>query len=119
MAASNKQPKKKAPAKKAPAKNAPAKKAAPKKAATKKAAAPKKKPGRPAKTSNPGAEFVKVKAQIENDAGELVDAARTLVTSVSGVAPQTAISYVAEIITANDVKSASLRKRVLKWFKRS
>lgn len=118
MAASKKQPKKQTPAKKAPAKKAPAKKAPAKKAAPKKAAA-KKKPGRPAKTSNPGAEFVKVKAQIEKDAGELVDAARTLVTSVSGVAPQTAISYVAEVITANDIKSAPLRKRVLKWFKRS
>ena len=119
MAANKKQPKKQTPAKKAPAKKAVAKKAPAKKAAAKKAAPAKKKPGRPSKTSNPGAEFVKVRAQISKDADELVDAARALVTSVSGVAPQTAISYVAEVITANDIKSAPLRKRVLKWFKRS
>lgn len=117
MADNKKQPKKqaskKAVAKKTPAKKAPAKK----KPVAKKA--PAKKPGRPPKTSNPDAEFVKVKAKIEADAGELVDAARTLVTTVSGVAPQTVTTFVGELITANDVKSASLRKRVLRWFKRS
>ncbi len=115
MTQNKKQPKKQAAAKKAPAKKAAAKKAPVKKAAAK------KKPGRPAKatTSNPAAEVEEVKVQIEQDAGELVDAAKSLITTVSGIAPQTAISYVSEVITANDVKSAALRKRVLKWFKRS
>ena len=49
---------------------------------------------------------------------DVVSETRELIKSASGVAPQTAITFVSELITANDIKSASLRKRVLSWFKR-
>ena len=117
---SNKKKAKKAPAKKAPAKKAPAKKAVAKKTTSQDSEA-KKKTARPAKTSTSvsTSELADVKVKIEQDATELVDAAKSLITSVSGVAPHTAVTLVSEVITANDIKTAALRKRVLKWFKRS
>lgn len=104
MATSKKQPAKAASPKKAAPKKAAAKKAAPKKAAS--TDQPKKKPGRPPKTAQPKVEIT---------------------VSASGIAPMTVASKVAETITkanetvikANDVKSPSLRERMLKWFKRS
>lgn len=118
--ADNKKPKKKIaskqtkPASRATAKKAPAKKAQAKKAPAKKA--PAKKAGRPPKqkTSATPAQMDKAVFSIEttkSDSGELI-------TSVSGVAPQTVVNYAAELITANDVKSSTLRKRMLQWFKR-
>jgi hypothetical protein len=107
-------------AKKAPAKKAAAKKAVAKKTTSQDSEA-KKKTTRPAKTSTSvsSSELADVKVKIEQDATELVDAAKSLITSVSGVAPHTAVTFVSEVITANDIKSVALRKRVLKWFKRS
>lgn len=113
---------KKKPAKKtAAAKKAPAKKAAAKKVATKKALAQadaKKKPGRPPKTSSSSAELKEATARMTKEIDDVVSETRELIKSASGVAPQTAITFVSELITANDIKSASLRKRVLSWFKR-
>jgi hypothetical protein len=112
--------KKKPVQKKAVAKKAPAKKAAGKTAAAKKATTPaqaKKKPGRPAKAK----QIESVEAEVNDvvdSVEEAVTEARELITSVSGIAPQAAFSYVAELITANDIKSKTLRKRVLAWFKR-
>jgi hypothetical protein len=111
MAAKKKPVQKKAATKKAPAKKAPAKKASAQ-------ADAKKKPGRPPKTSSSSAELKEATARMTKEIDDVVSETRELIKSASGVAPQTAITFVSELITANDVKSASLRKRVLAWFKR-
>lgn len=111
MAAKKKPAQKKAATKKAPAKKAPAKKASAQKDS-------KKKPGRPPKTSSPSAELKEATARMTKEIDDVVTETRELIKSASGVAPQTAITFVSELITANDIKSASLRKRVLSWFKR-
>lgn len=111
MAAKKKPVQKKAATKKAPAKKAPAKKASAQ-------ADAKKKPGRPPKTSSSSAELKEATARMTKEIDDVVSETRELIKSASGIAPQTAITFVSELITANDVKSASLRKRVLAWFKR-
>lgn len=111
MAAKKKPVQKKTATKKAPAKKAPAKKASAQ-------ADAKKKPGRPPKTSSSSAELKEATARMTKEIDDVVSETRELIKSASGVAPQTAITFVSELITANDVKSASLRKRVLAWFKR-
>ena len=111
MAAKKKPVQKKAATKKAPAKKAPAKKASAQ-------ADAKKKPGRPPKTSSSSAELKEATARMTKEIDDVVSETRELIKSASGVAPQTAITFVSELITANDIKSASLRKRVLAWFKR-
>ena len=111
MAAKKKPVQKKAATKKAPAKKAPAKKASAQ-------ADAKKKPGRPPKTSSSSAELKEATARMTKEIDDVVSETRELIKSASGVAPQTAITFVSELITANDIKSASLRKRVLSWFKR-
>ena len=116
MAAKKKPVQKKAVAKKAPAKKTAAKKAPAKKANT--PAQAKRKPGRPAKASTPAAELPEVTVAVQQEIQELVLDAKELITTVSGIAPQTVVSHVAELITANDIKSKTLRKRVLAWFKR-
>lgn len=111
MAAKKKPVQKKTATKKAPAKKAPAKKASAQ-------ADAKKKPGRPPKTSSSSAELKEATARMTKEIDDVVSETRELIKSASGIAPQTAITFVSELITANDVKSASLRKRVLAWFKR-
>ena len=111
MAAKKKPVQKKAATKKAPAKKAPAKKASAQ-------ADAKKKPGRPPKTSSSSVELKEATARMTKEIDDVVSETRELIKSASGVAPQTAITFVSELITANDIKSASLRKRVLSWFKR-
>jgi hypothetical protein len=116
MAAKKKPAQKKAVTKKAPAKKASASKAPAKKAGAQ--ADAKKKPGRPPKTSSSTTELKKSTARVSKEVDDVVSETRELIKSVSGVSPQTAITFVSELITANDIKSASLRKRVLAWFKR-
>lgn len=111
MAAKKKPAQKKAATKKAPAKKAPAKKASAQ-------AGSKKKPGRPPKTSSSSAELKEATARMTKEIDDVVSETKELIKSASGIAPQTAITFVSELITANDIKSASLRKRVLAWFKR-
>lgn len=111
MAAKKKPVQKKAATKKAPAKKAPAKKASAQTGS-------KKKPGRPPKTSSSSAELKEATARITKEIDDVVSETKELIKSASGIAPQTAITFVSELITANDIKSASLRKRVLAWFKR-
>lgn len=111
MAAKKKPVQKKTATKKAPAKKTPAKK-------TSAQADAKRKPGRPSKTSSSSAELKEATARMTKEIDDVVSETRELIKSASGVAPKTAITFVSELITANDIKSASLRKRVLSWFKR-
>lgn len=119
MAAKKKPAQKKAVAKKAPAKKTAAKKSPAKKANT--PAEAKRKPGRPAKAKNAEELVDSVETEVNDVKDSIQDAfteVRELVTSVSGIAPQTAVNFAAQLITANDIKSKTLRKRVLSWFKR-
>jgi len=116
MAAKKKPAQKKTATKKAPAKKAAASKAPAKKANAQ--AEAKRKPGRPSKTSSSSAELKEATVRVSKEVDDVVTEAKELIKSVSGVAPQTAVTFVSELITANDIKSASLRKRVLAWFKR-
>lgn len=102
MAANKKQPSKSSNTAKAAQKKAAPKKATQKKPVAKagQPAQAKKKPGRPPKASQP-----KDSAVVKTVTGVAVVADKVHDASI--------------LITANDVKSTPLRKRMLKWFKRS
>jgi predicted flap endonuclease-1-like 5' DNA nuclease len=108
--------------KKKPVKKTTAKKAAPKKAAPKKAVAKKVPAKKKAATKKPVAKKITPNGPIPNkkDAPIQDFKAEELISSVSGIAPQTqAVVTQSGVIHANDIKSPKTRKRMLKWFKRN
>lgn len=102
-------PKKKAPAKKAtPAKKTAAKKDAPKKAPAKR--------GRPPKAKS--VEQIVTDA-VEDAVTPIVNEAESFIDELIGDAVEMLEEATdSVVIRANDIKKASLRKRVLAWFKR-
>lgn len=89
-------PKKKAPAKKAPAKKAPAKKV-PAKGAT------------PAKRGRPPKAAIQKDDKVFSGVDEFID-------ELNRIAEEPKKDTV--VVRANDVRTVSLRKRMLKWFKK-
>lgn len=104
---------KKKPAKKAPAKKAVAKKTAPAKKAPAKKAPAKKQVAKPApvKRQAPVVNVVSRQATSTTPADITVN-----VVSSDGTVANTTTTIGGSVVRANDVQTASLRKRMLRWF---